>query len=561
MHFSLELIGYGICFGSKIILADITLNLPAQGISVLMGPVGTGKSTLLGSLTGINDINPRFKQWGSATLNGQPIGQHLRPVLVRQQLTQLSETVESAILRQAQFSKVNLAERRKYATQLVEKFAAEGLIEKLNQRLIDLEPVWQRMALIVAAAASTPELLMIDEPTTGLNASEAALILKFIRNLGLKQKILVVLHSQTQARELADDIILLAGGRVQFHGSPDAFFGKTPPNDIVKQFVLTGSVSIAAPDARREELADDAVPPPPLPQAAIEAIRSFSAPIPSVSNVVEHKLDVAAASATIVASESDLAKIRAEKVKALEAQVQAASERKKQEASAQQQIKQEPPKQQTLKQETQARTAQASQPTQTESPQSIPAESAKRLLELPMPSKNGVSIVAEIGKVVMPASLGPKGFSWIVPGMLAGCPMPGVSAPMSYDLDLLVSVGITVLITLTEEDLYQAELKAAGLTNLHLPIYDREAPSLTQMHMLLFKMQKLIEQGEVLAVHCLAGIGRTGTVLAAWMIKEGGLAAEEAIRRLRLINPSFVQTEVQEVFLADFENDILRRMR
>jgi atypical dual specificity phosphatase len=45
------------------------------------------------------------------------------------------------------------------------------------------------------------------------------------------------------------------------------------------------------------------------------------------------------------------------------------------------------------------------------------------------------------------------------------------------------------------------------------------------------------------------------------MIKEGGLSAEEAIRRLRLINHSFVQSEVQEVFLVEFENDILKRMR
>lgn len=178
-----------------------------------------------------------------------------------------------------------------------------------------------------------------------------------------------------------------------------------------------------------------------------------------------------------------------------------------------------------------------------------------------MPSADGVSIVAEIGKHDTSVSRGPAGFSWVVPGMIAGCPMPGVTSPMSYDLDLLANIGITVLITLTEEDIYQAELKAAGLSNVHLPIYDREAPSLSQMHMLLLKMQRLIAQGEVLAVHCLAGLGRTGTVLAAWMIKEGGLSTEEAMRRLRLINPGFIQSVVQETFLAEFENDILRRMR
>jgi atypical dual specificity phosphatase len=178
-----------------------------------------------------------------------------------------------------------------------------------------------------------------------------------------------------------------------------------------------------------------------------------------------------------------------------------------------------------------------------------------------MPSKYGVEIVAGIGKKVTSASQGPKGFIWIVDGVLAGCPMPGVSSPISYDLGLIASIGVTYLITLTEEDLDQEELEVSGLRNLHLPIYDRETPSLNQMHMLLFKMQKLIDDGEVLAVHCLAGIGRTGTVLAAWMIKEGGITADESIKRLRLINSSFVQTKMQEDFLVDFENDIIKRLR
>jgi atypical dual specificity phosphatase len=69
----------------------------------------------------------------------------------------------------------------------------------------------------------------------------------------------------------------------------------------------------------------------------------------------------------------------------------------------------------------------------------------------------------------------------------------------------------------------------------------------------------LVEQGDVLAVHCLAGLGRTGTVLAAWMIKEGGLSAEEAIRRLRLLQPGFIQSQEQEEFLLIFEKDLLNR--
>jgi atypical dual specificity phosphatase len=153
----------------------------------------------------------------------------------------------------------------------------------------------------------------------------------------------------------------------------------------------------------------------------------------------------------------------------------------------------------------------------------------------------------------------PRGFVWVVPGQLAGCPQPGVTNPVEYDLQLLARVGITTLITLTETDLEQAPLKEAGLCNLHLPIYDRGAPSMRQIYMLLHRMLRLVEQGDVLAVHCLAGLGRTGTVLAAWMIKEGGLSAEEAIRRLRLLQPGFIQSQEQEEFLLIFEKDLLNR--
>ncbi|NOT15429.1 MAG: hypothetical protein HOP21_07625 [Methylotenera sp.] len=450
----------------------------------------------------------------------------------------------------------------------------------LELRFIDVAPLWQRIALILASSAINPPLLMIDEPTYSLSTQDVIRIKQFIKRLSTKVKLLVVLHSQEQAQDLADDIVLIAGGRVQFYGATSAFFAKESPNSIVEQFVKTGSVSIAAPDARRENLADDAIPPPPLPQAALDAIRSFGKldkPVeitqPSINASPTAQTNTQSSTDTTALTRATTETQKDEKLKANVAAIQAKKEAMKQQVYSQQTLAQQQVAQEILAKEhliqetlqtvpavdTNARRADAISPPPKQA--TLTTEPVKQLLELPAPSADGVSIVAEIGKHDTSVSRGPAGFSWIVPGMIAGCPMPGVSAPMSYDLDLLANIGITVLITLTEEDIYQAELKAAGLSNVHLPIYDREAPSLSQMHMLLLKMQRLISQGEVLAVHCLAGLGRTGTVLAAWMIKEGGLSAEEAMRRLRLINPGFIQSVVQETFLAEFENDILRRMR
>ena len=125
---------------------------------------------------------------------------------------------------------------------------------------------------------------------------------------------------------------------------------------------------------------------------------------------------------------------------------------------------------------------------------------------------------------------------------------------------MLRQVGVTYLVTLTEKDLDKVKLQEHQLRNIHLPIFDREAPTIGQAYMLVRHMQRLLDKGEVLAVHCKAGIGRTGTILAAWLIREGGMSAATAIERLRRINPAYVQTETQEAFLREFEDDIVKRI-
>ena len=157
------------------------------------------------------------------------------------------------------------------------------------------------------------------------------------------------------------------------------------------------------------------------------------------------------------------------------------------------------------------------------------------------------------------ASRGPNGFEWLVAGRLAGTPWPGVVHDVDADLRALRDCGITMLITLTEKDFPQDALARNGLKNFHLPVYDHEPPTVAQIQMLLARMSAAMRRGEVLAVHCLAGLGRTGTVLAAWLIREG-LTAEEALRRIRRIDPKYVQSQTQEDLLYEYENTLLQKM-
>ena len=144
---------------------------------------------------------------------------------------------------------------------------------------------------------------------------------------------------------------------------------------------------------------------------------------------------------------------------------------------------------------------------------------------------------------------------WLKRGKLAGTPVPGVYFDMEYDLKALQSVGITTLITLTETALDETKLAPFGIKSVWEPIADMGAPSIEQAIRICKQIDSLLNQGEVIAVHCRAGLGRTGTVLAAHLVWEGkgALSALEYVRR---IEPRWVQSEAQVEFLEAFSDRV-----
>lgn len=493
---TLQLSHWGVGFGQRVVLSDVTLTLPPQGIDVLMGPVKTGKSTLVRSLAGLNDASAIYRSWGEARLHGQAIGSDCRPAIFVQHATLLQSSVRDALI----------AHQRKHETQsslgwtelasaTLDSHGLAHLKDQLTEPLHSLPTHWQRAVGILSLVLGKPTLLMVDEPTYGLEDAAAAQFIKWLKPLQTLCPLLVVLHHQGQARELASRVILLGGGRVLAHEPTDVFFSSKPAlNPLVEQFVRTGGLSMPSPDARFEDLAADIELPPPLPATAVMAMAAAQ----TVSSVTPVAVDPLPAPAPVLPVSS---------IAALRSVVQ------------------------------------------------------RQPVKLAAPSINSVEDASSVGRVFLSAHRGPVGFYWIVPGKLAGCAEPGAgSASLDYDLELLQMMGIHRLITLTEKDLDQNALEKHELRNIHLSIYDGEAPSLTQTYMLLKLMQTRLDAGEVLAVHCKAGIGRTGTILAAWLIREGGLSAESAIARLRTINKSYVQTEVQEQFLYKLEQDLLSRI-
>jgi atypical dual specificity phosphatase len=152
-------------------------------------------------------------------------------------------------------------------------------------------------------------------------------------------------------------------------------------------------------------------------------------------------------------------------------------------------------------------------------------------------------------------------FSFVIKGRLAGAARPGWWGKLEDDLDELKRHGITALVTLTEEPLNLDAIRGSGLAYLHLPIEDFTAPSIEQIEEFLDFVERQLDTPEAaVAVHCLAGRGRTGTMLACYLVATG-LESETAIRTVRRLRPGSIETSDQEDIVHSFSEHWLEQKR
>ena len=144
-----------------------------------------------------------------------------------------------------------------------------------------------------------------------------------------------------------------------------------------------------------------------------------------------------------------------------------------------------------------------------------------------------------------------SGFSWVIDDALAGMPQPGGRAPLELDLSFLSEQGVGLIVSANQEGIDAGAAAAWGIDHVSLPVPDFEAPSQEQMHEFVLLTGGRLDAGERVAVHCTAGLGRTGTYLAVWFVSEG-MSADEAIDHVRSLRPGSIETFGQETAIRQF---------
>ncbi|WP_019385646.1 urea ABC transporter ATP-binding subunit UrtE [Acinetobacter venetianus] len=220
-------------YGGSHILRDVSLSAPVGECSVVLGRNGVGKTTLLKCLMGILPIKS-----GEILLDGKDIAKMTPEQRVRAGLAYVPQgrdifstlTVEENIL--IGMAKFSGAKTRKVPSHLYEIFPV--LDEMKHRRGGDLSGGQQQQLAIARALASEPRVLILDEPTEGIQPSIIKDIGRVIRKLADQGEMAIILVEQFYdfAEELADAYTVMARGQVIAHGR-----GEEMPEKGIRELV------------------------------------------------------------------------------------------------------------------------------------------------------------------------------------------------------------------------------------------------------------------------------------------------------------------------------------
>ena len=226
----------------KPVLTDINLEIAAQGITAIIGPSGTGKSTLLRCINRL--VNPSageilFEGSDLAKLEGAALRRarrHIGMVFQEYNLVERLTVMENLLSGRLGYVSSWRAWRRKFPADDIRKafelLDVVGLAGFAHRRADALSGGQRQRVGIARAVMQEPKMMLADEPTSSLDPKTSVEIMELLADVGRTRAIpvLVNMHDVELARRFADRIVGMSGGRVVFDGPPAAL-----SDDVLKQ--------------------------------------------------------------------------------------------------------------------------------------------------------------------------------------------------------------------------------------------------------------------------------------------------------------------------------------
>ena len=222
-------------YGENHALKNVSLDIEERQITALIGPSGCGKSTFLKTLNRMNDLVPNVKITGKVVLDGEDIyAKGVDVTLLRKKVGMVFQSPNpfpmSIYDNIAYGPRLHGVKRRMQLDEIVEKSLRGAAIwdevkDRLKKNALGLSGGQQQRLCIARALAVEPEVLLMDEPTKGLDAYLKQSLAEMLRKLAdQKLSILMVTHDLEFAASYADRCGLLFDGQLISEDEPHGFF-------------------------------------------------------------------------------------------------------------------------------------------------------------------------------------------------------------------------------------------------------------------------------------------------------------------------------------------------
>jgi phosphate transport system ATP-binding protein len=220
-------------FGAKTVLDEVSLDFPAQTVTSLLGPTGSGKTTFLRTLNRMNDKVFGYRYSGDVLLGGYSIFKSQDLMEFRRRVGMLFQRpnpfpmsiIDNVV---AGVRAHKLVPRKDFKSVARARLAEVGLWDAVKDRLGDspfrLSGGQQQLLCLARALAVNPEVLLLDEPTCSLDPTTTAKIEELIRSLDKRLTVIMVTHDLAQAARIGDRTALFFDGRLIEEGPTEQLF-------------------------------------------------------------------------------------------------------------------------------------------------------------------------------------------------------------------------------------------------------------------------------------------------------------------------------------------------
>jgi phosphate transport system ATP-binding protein len=233
-------------FGETEVLKGITLDVTRRGVTALIGPSGCGKSTLLRCFNRMNDHLARFYHRGEVMVQGRDAYDPSWPLealrfqvgMVFQKPNPFPLSVRENVLFGPRLAGVNESDTLEAI--LTRSLQRAQLWDEVKDRLdasgLDFSGGQQQRLCIARALASSPDILLLDEPASALDPIATARLEETIRELSREVAVLLVTHNLQQAARVAQRTAFLYLGRLVEEGETTQLFA-APREKLTEEYV------------------------------------------------------------------------------------------------------------------------------------------------------------------------------------------------------------------------------------------------------------------------------------------------------------------------------------